>query len=96
MRRNPIRRTVAAAIGAAAIGAPAAGAKLDLNPPSPQVKAPAIPEVAPTGNAMRTQSAGSSFDWGDAGVGAGVALMAVSLGAGAARTRRRPPEGLMG
>ena len=88
MRRNPIRRTVAAAILAAAIGAPAAGAKFDLNPPIPPGR-PASPGVAQT--AGRTQSASPSFDWGDAGIGAGVALVAVGLGAGAVRTRRRSP-----
>jgi len=81
--------TVAAAF--AAISVPAASARFDLNPSDanqPVQAATPAPVTAPSSPAPGSSSS-SGFDWGDAGIGAGVALVLVVLAGGAVLATRR-------
>ncbi|HEY3192677.1 MAG TPA: hypothetical protein VGJ61_07825 [Solirubrobacterales bacterium] len=71
----------------AAISAPAASARFDLNPPSANEPAQTAAPASTT-PAISTSSS-SGFDWGDAAIGAGVALVLVTLGGGAVLMSRR-------
>lgn len=85
-----IKRTLAAAVVIAAVAMPtAAYAHFDLNPGSPPEPVGALPlRAAPAAHhAVATSS--QSFQWGDAGVGAGGLLVLIGVGAGAAVAYRR-------
>lgn len=70
----------------AAVSAPAASARFDLNPPS--VSEPA--QIAPaTSDTPSSTGSASGFDFGDAAIGAGVALGLVALGGAALLVSRR-------
>jgi Na+/proline symporter len=70
----------------AVVAAPAASARFDLNPPSPSDTSQA---QAPTSSVRDVSSSSSGFSWGDAAVGAGVALAVVALAGGAVLIARR-------
>jgi hypothetical protein len=84
-----IKRVVSAAIVIAAVAAPmAAYARVPMDPislPGPAVTVPA----APTASHAVATSSSQSFQWGDAGVGAGGLLVLICVGAGAAVVYRR-------
>jgi hypothetical protein len=73
----------------AAISVPAASARTDVHPPNYQSAGTAAP--VPTIPRSPTSSS-NGFDWGDAAIGAGVALVLVTLGGGAFLVSRRQPR----
>jgi hypothetical protein len=76
--------TVVAAF--AAIAAPAASARFDLNSSNDQPAQPATPVYTiPASSA----DSSSGFDWGDATIGASIALALVALGGGVVLMSRR-------
>jgi hypothetical protein len=71
----------------AAISAPAATARVDIHPPSYSEEAQTAAPIPTTPASPPSSSAG--FDWGDAAVGAGVALALTGLAGGVVLVSRR-------
>jgi hypothetical protein len=87
-----IKRILSAAIVIAAVAAPtAASARLDLDPISAPAPAQPLPaQAAPTAAPHAVNGSSSqSFEWGDAGIGAGGLLVLIAVGTGAAVVYRR-------
>jgi hypothetical protein len=85
--KHTLKRTigvVALVMALAAIPAPLAQARFQVDPPN---GSGAATQPAPT--AVQSTSAGSSFDWGDAAIGATVMLAVISLAAGGVVLSRR-------
>jgi hypothetical protein len=72
----------------AAVSAPAASARFDLNPSRANQPAQPAAPVPYTSVSSSTSSSGG-FSWGDAAVGAGVALALVGVAGGALLITRR-------
>ena len=105
--RNRKLRAFAAALAVAAIGAPVTQAVVDVDArhqalldkgPQAQVDArhQALFERGASGPSVYvttapTQSTSDGVDWGDAGIGAGMAVGVILLGAGGALVVRRRP-----
>jgi hypothetical protein len=86
--KHPMKRTFAAValvMALAAISAPMAQARFQVDPPNGSAIAVSRPAPA----TVKSTSAGSSFDWGDAAIGATVMLAVISLAAGAVVLSRR-------
>jgi hypothetical protein len=80
-----IKRSLAGGLVIAAAGFPAvAQARLSVDPP-----AGSGPPITSTASVPVTPSAGSSFQWGDAGIGAAGTILLLGAGAGAAGAVRR-------
>jgi hypothetical protein len=81
-----MKTALALALAATAITPAAASARFDLNPPRVHRAAPPVQVV--------DNSAGSGFDWGDAGIGAagalGLSMLVVGGGVAIAGKRRGP------
>ena len=71
----------------AAVAAPAASARFDLN--APRANQPAQPAAPVPYTAPSSTSSSDGFSWGDAAVGAGVALALVSVAGGVLLISRR-------
>ena len=71
----------------AAVAAPAASAKFDLNPP--RANQPAQPAAPVPYTVASSTSDSGGFSWGDAAIGAGVALVLVTIAGGAVLIARR-------
>jgi hypothetical protein len=98
-----IKRIVAAAIVLAAVAAPSAAFARVIDPPSPGHTLPVEFAPAASGQAAdrpaaasghaadrpAATSSSSSFQWGDAGIGAGSLLVLIGLGGAAAAAYRR-------
>jgi hypothetical protein len=96
LNHDVIKRSLAGGLVIAAAGFPVAAQARYVEDPGPQSASSVVtagpPPPSPVAATPSSQSGGSSFQWGDAGIGAAgasVLLGAGALGAGMIRRRRR-------
>ena len=89
--RGLTRRGLAAGIAIAAVGFPSAAQAMWVGGPYASHARLVIAPPSHVGNAPTASSSNSSssFDWGDAGIGAGGAIVLLSAGAAASVSIRR-------
>jgi hypothetical protein len=92
LKHRRICGTVIALVVAAAAAAPSASARVGEEFLGPQPAHPGGGAPAATKVRVVEVPAGTGFDWGDAGIGAGAALATIGLGGGLLLSNRRHRE----